>query len=419
MKPFEVFVAFLGLAFILSVHDIKIALYLEVAVEKLSHKINKSACDNITLWNQQRQFLEEAKLLKIAPKEIGETSKIFASSFDLIEVNNVEEFSVVFRKLYVEALHNLSKCISCTPVICFKQKSFTSNSLHTNTNLNVKSVVALNSYPGSGNTWVRSIIQSGTRIYTGSVFADHTLDNLGFKGELGSINDFSKYKYSAIKMHYPLFSYTFKSHLARAIGGYIHIIRSPHDSMLSEFNRIKSSGQKHKGLVDINQTVFDFKPFYFRKLTQWVSFFDFWEDKDDLIRNQTSNYEIYFKEGIPVLQLFYEDFLIDKTKTLAALFVFLKIFLKDKMPSISESVICALRHTKSEERQHRSGYKKAQLDGLLRHDNKYHRGTKKLCESLFPYWNEKKWGKCSDGLFQKERNDIQVLPVLDIPLKSC
>lgn len=37
------------------------------------------------------------------------------------------------------------------------------------------SAVALASYPGSGNTWIRHVIQQGTRVYTGSMYKDNSL----------------------------------------------------------------------------------------------------------------------------------------------------------------------------------------------------------------------------------------------------
>ncbi|XP_021954416.1 WSC domain-containing protein 1 [Folsomia candida] len=44
-------------------------------------------------------------------------------------------------------------------------------------------LTALVSYPGSGNTWVRHLIEIATGIFTGSVYFDHTLYARGFLGE--------------------------------------------------------------------------------------------------------------------------------------------------------------------------------------------------------------------------------------------
>ena len=53
------------------------------------------------------------------------------------------------------------------------------------------------SYPGSGNTWVRHLIEAGTRVYTGSVYSDATLFK-DFRGE--NVSDTSVI---AIKDHNP------------------------------------------------------------------------------------------------------------------------------------------------------------------------------------------------------------------------
>lgn len=44
-------------------------------------------------------------------------------------------------------------------------------------------LVALQSFPGSGNTWMRGSIESAFGFYTGSVYLDQYLFNTGFLGE--------------------------------------------------------------------------------------------------------------------------------------------------------------------------------------------------------------------------------------------
>ena len=46
------------------------------------------------------------------------------------------------------------------------------------------SVIALASFPGSGNTWVRYLLQQATGIITGSIYKDHALLRNGFPGRL-------------------------------------------------------------------------------------------------------------------------------------------------------------------------------------------------------------------------------------------
>ena len=44
-------------------------------------------------------------------------------------------------------------------------------------------IIALASYPGSGNTWVRHLLQQATGILTGSIYLDPTLREKGFPGK--------------------------------------------------------------------------------------------------------------------------------------------------------------------------------------------------------------------------------------------
>ena len=46
-----------------------------------------------------------------------------------------------------------------------------------------RKVVALASFPGSGNTWVRDMLQKATGICTGSVYCDQSLQYSNFPGE--------------------------------------------------------------------------------------------------------------------------------------------------------------------------------------------------------------------------------------------
>ena len=44
-------------------------------------------------------------------------------------------------------------------------------------------ILLLASFPGSGNTWVRLLLEDATGIYTGSVYIDKSLGKSGFLGE--------------------------------------------------------------------------------------------------------------------------------------------------------------------------------------------------------------------------------------------
>ncbi|XP_016312851.1 WSC domain-containing protein 1-like [Sinocyclocheilus anshuiensis] len=90
------------------------------------------------------------------------------------------------------------------------------------------SLVALSSFPGAGNTWVRHLIELATGYYTGSYYFDGTLYNRGFKGE----KDYWKSgRTICVKTH---------ESGQRDIEMYdstILLIRNPYHSLMAEFNR--------------------------------------------------------------------------------------------------------------------------------------------------------------------------------------
>ncbi|XP_048240954.1 WSC domain-containing protein 2-like [Haliotis rufescens] len=94
---------------------------------------------------------------------------------------------------------------------------------------------ALASYPGSGNTWMRHLLQELTGIYTGAIYKNKKLMENGFPGE-GRTDG----TVVAIKTHASV-STIYK----RAI----LIIRNPYESFLAEFTR-QHSGQTGQGNLD-------------------------------------------------------------------------------------------------------------------------------------------------------------------------
>ncbi|TRY76716.1 hypothetical protein TCAL_14127 [Tigriopus californicus] len=92
-------------------------------------------------------------------------------------------------------------------------------------------VVALASFPGSGNTWFRYLLQQASGIFTGSVYRNMKLRMNGYPGE-GIANG----SVSVIKTH--------KStdlHL-QGYDKVVLLVRDPSSAILAEFNR-KAGGQ--------------------------------------------------------------------------------------------------------------------------------------------------------------------------------
>lgn len=89
-----------------------------------------------------------------------------------------------------------------------------------------KTIPALASFPGSGNTWLRYLLQQATGILTGSVYKDYGLLKSGFPAE--SIANSSVL---LVKTH------EWGSHVWSKFGKAILLVRDPAKAILAEFNR--------------------------------------------------------------------------------------------------------------------------------------------------------------------------------------
>ena len=95
--------------------------------------------------------------------------------------------------------------------------------------------VALTSFPGSGNTWVRGLLEKATGVCTGTVYCDSRLKAAGFVGE--SITDGSVI---AVKTHsaQPWWKDT---KTGKGYGSAILIVRNSYDALVAERHRRKKN----------------------------------------------------------------------------------------------------------------------------------------------------------------------------------
>lgn len=116
--------------------------------------------------------------------------------------------------------------------------------------------IALASFPGSGNTWVRGLLQKVTGICTGSLYCDRDLRCHGFLGEgifSGSVLVTKTHKTNnknakRNQMNNPHVNFT------RAI----LIVRNPFDAIVSERNRqILQHGSRNQSIVMFNSSHVD------------------------------------------------------------------------------------------------------------------------------------------------------------------
>ena len=119
--------------------------------------------------------------------------------------------------------------------------------------INGTRVITLVSFPGSGNTWTRLLLEQATGIFTGSIFCDQDLRSSGFFGE-----QIISSNVLAVKTHYPgignpKFNHFNPSH----VDGTIFIMRNPLDSIVAE---------RKRQVLSVNKHTSDVGPQYFGKL---------------------------------------------------------------------------------------------------------------------------------------------------------
>ncbi|XP_046563244.1 WSCD family member AGAP003962-like [Haliotis rubra] len=127
--------------------------------------------------------------------------------------------------------------------------------------------IALVSYPGSGNTWTRHLIQQLTGIATGSVYIDEALRLNGFPGE-----SLSNGSVVAVKTH----EYYEGKRYTRAI----LLIRNPYEAFLSLFKLIKSN---HTGELTVDKYGKDWDEFAFKEIDHYHKLLASWMKHRDVL----------------------------------------------------------------------------------------------------------------------------------------
>lgn len=150
-----------------------------------------------------------------------------------------------------------------------------------------KTPTALMTYPGSGNTWVRHIIETLTGYHTTSVYCDKTLQPV-FKAECDHSDKFNQS--IVVKTH----KLKYCSRWDRAIV----VIRNPLHSIRGEYQRINT--HSHTGFVDPED--WDWEDWYdvsTRMCESWTRMFQevFGNEQKPGCASQ-SNYKVFFYEDL-------------------------------------------------------------------------------------------------------------------------
>ena len=111
--------------------------------------------------------------------------------------------------------------------------------------------IAITSFPGSGNTWLRHLLHMATGYHTGSFYHDGKLKDKGFLGEALNWDDD---RLVGIKIHkMGLLKKTAQSRsqdMRDLISKAVLLIRSPYRAIMSEFNRVNNPHHMHTGKAE-------------------------------------------------------------------------------------------------------------------------------------------------------------------------
>lgn len=334
------------------------------------------------------------------------SSQLFPKLFDSTEAEH--DFDPLLEQKVTElalaALGELAKDRrlnrSCIPNVCQQRYTFF------NVKKRVQKFTMLNTFPGSGNTWLRSVIREGTRVYTGSVYRDKSIADEGYRGELKRA--YRRYSItSVVKAHYPANRLSLS--WSKKMTAVINIVRSPFDACVSEYNRRKASGHTAEAHTNVS------KGYLHGAVGSWINFQRSFNSMDraypteqrplreirDFLRIEYRRFPPA-KQPIPVLTMFYEDFVTNPTSATAFLYAFLKLQYGELVPPVKDSVICAAANAKREEvfhRHHKSPVGTPMYDWKTNSTTKY---GKTMCEKVVNLWNVHKWGECDGRLLQNK-----------------
>ncbi|XP_070573647.1 sialate:O-sulfotransferase 1-like [Ptychodera flava] len=166
-------------------------------------------------------------------------------------------------------------------------------------------LVALASFPGSGNTWLRYLLERYIGIYTGSFYTDGDLANAGFRGES---RYWKRRDMLVVKVHET------GDDAISEFDGAVLLLRNPFDAIVSE--RHRQSGGGHIKIA--GKEAF--------QGTGWES----------MVQDYASYWEVlatkWLESGLPVLVVHYEKVKTDTLGELSRIADFLNVSVADRRP---------------------------------------------------------------------------------------
>ncbi len=259
--------------------------------------------------------------------------------------------------------------------------------------------VLLASFPGSGNTWLRHVLQSGSRTLVGSMYHDESL--LGaFPAE--SVRDGTA---PFVKTHFPceacwrnprtgaLIPVAKTGHLASA-SGTLYVLRSPLDALVAEFSRL-ATARNHTGAASPEQFGAAWDAFLRAAVPGWVRNARFY------LARHVQGRRWQDAKGRPVVLTLYERFVRDFDAEAAVLFDGARDLLlrageahvASQLPATPDALRCLAYDSAGSFKRSRKGrfnpFSASQVADL--------------CAQVADFWQPAEWGDCARGELQWQR----------------
>ena len=140
---------------------------------------------------------------------------------------------------------------------------------------------ALISYPGSGNTWTRYLLEAATGVFTGSVFNDKTIFKAGHYGEMADFMDgttiLQKTHHRAVyTKFYDKKDLSWRKNQINIFGGRaVLVIRNPYEAILSYWN-FKKTQSHTKTVASKSLNSAEFRKFVRVGASRWLEIIQDW-----------------------------------------------------------------------------------------------------------------------------------------------
>ncbi|XP_037800320.1 uncharacterized protein LOC119595226 [Penaeus monodon] len=151
---------------------------------------------------------------------------------------------------------------------------------------------ALASYPGSGNTWTRYLLEAASGVFTGSIYRDHQLYLHGYYGEL---DDHTAGTTIAQKTHD-----CGPTHVKAFRGTAVLLLRNPYRAILSFHNYLFGGHTGYAPLANYRRK--DWGAFVKLQAKAWLEMAVNWTTQAEAGRLRVLHYEELKEDPIPLLE---------------------------------------------------------------------------------------------------------------------